>query len=50
MKINAAVINEKSGSFEIQELDLEDPRADEVLIRIVGAGVCHTDLVCRDQY
>lgn len=50
MKINAAVINEQSGSFEIQKLDLEDPRADEVLIRIVGAGVCHTDLVCRDQY
>jgi aryl-alcohol dehydrogenase len=50
MKIRAAVVHQKSGPFTVQELELESPRADEVLVRIAGAGVCHTDLVCRDQY
>ncbi len=32
----------------IEELELEEPRDDEVLVRIVGVGLCHTDLSCRD--
>ena len=43
MKINAAIIREKCGPFTIEEVDLEEPRADEVVVRVVGAGVCHTD-------
>jgi aryl-alcohol dehydrogenase len=31
-------------------LTLDDPRDDEVLVRIVGAGICHTDLIVRDQH
>jgi aryl-alcohol dehydrogenase len=31
----------------IEDLDLEQPRADEVLIRIVATGICHTDLYCH---
>jgi aryl-alcohol dehydrogenase len=50
MKIQAALIREKSGRFEIATLDLAEPRPDEVLVRIAGVGICHTDLVCRDQY
>ena len=50
MKIQAAVIREQSGSFDLTELDLAEPKDDEVLVRIVGVGICHTDLVCRDQY
>lgn len=50
MKIQAAVVREKSGPFQIAELDLADPKDDEVLVRIAGVGICHTDLVCRDQY
>jgi aryl-alcohol dehydrogenase len=50
MKIQAAVVREKSGPFALETLWLDEPRPDEVLVRIVGAGVCHTDLVCRDQY
>jgi aryl-alcohol dehydrogenase len=50
MKIKAAVVYEKGGPFTIEELDLEEPRADEVLVRVVGAGVCHTDLAVRDQH
>jgi len=50
MKITAAVVREKSGPFRIEEVDLEEPSDDEVLIRIVAVGLCHTDLVARDQY
>jgi aryl-alcohol dehydrogenase len=50
MKIKAAVVREKSGPFVFENLDLDEPRDDEVLVRVVGAGVCHTDLVAREQY
>ncbi len=49
MKILAAVVREKSGPFIIEEIELEKPRDNEVLVRVVSAGVCHTDLVCREQ-
>ena len=44
MKIQAAVIREQSGSFDLTELDLAEPKDDEVLVKIVGVGICHTDL------
>jgi aryl-alcohol dehydrogenase len=50
MKIQAAVINKQGGAFEIAALDLGEPEGDEVVVKIAGVGVCHTDLVCRDQY
>jgi len=49
IEIEAAVVHEESGAFEIEDVTLEEPRADEVLVRVVGAGVCHTDLIVRDQ-
>src|SRR5499433_4552030 len=36
--------------FEIETLDLAAPLADEVLVRIVASGICHTDLHARDGY
>ena len=50
MKIKAAVVREKSGPFLIEDIELDDPRENEVLVRIVASGLCHTDLVARDQY
>lgn len=50
LKMTAAVVREQSGPFVIETVQLEDPRDDEVLIRIAGVGMCHTDLVVRDQY
>jgi aryl-alcohol dehydrogenase len=50
MKIEAAVINKEGGAFEIEALELATPKDDEVVVKIAGVGVCHTDLVCRDQY
>lgn len=49
MKAKAAVVGEKSGKFEIAEIELAALRDDEVLVRVVGVGLCHTDLICRDQ-
>jgi aryl-alcohol dehydrogenase len=50
MKIRAAVSREKEAPFTIEEIEISEPRDDEVLVRVVGAGVCHTDLICRDQW
>jgi threonine dehydrogenase-like Zn-dependent dehydrogenase len=50
MKITAAVVPARGAPFELQELDLAGPQADEVLVRIVASGMCHTDLHARDGY
>lgn len=48
-QIRAAVVREKGGPFYLEGLTLESPRRDEVLVRIVATGMCHTDIVARDQ-
>jgi len=50
MKITAAVAREKEQPFSVEELDLEEPRAGEVVVRIVATGRCHTDLIVLDQW
>ena len=50
LTMTAAVVREKSGPFLCEQVTLEDPRDNEVLVRIAGVGMCHTDLVVRDQY
>ncbi len=44
MKTTVAVVNSQGGDFSLEEVDLEGPRADEVLVRIVATGLCHTDI------
>jgi S-(hydroxymethyl)glutathione dehydrogenase/alcohol dehydrogenase len=44
MKMRAAVLEEFGASLVVQELDLAEPKAGEVLVRLVACGVCHTDL------
>jgi S-(hydroxymethyl)glutathione dehydrogenase/alcohol dehydrogenase len=44
MKIRAAVLEEFGAPLEVQELDLAEPAAGEVLVRLEACGVCHTDL------
>jgi S-(hydroxymethyl)glutathione dehydrogenase/alcohol dehydrogenase len=44
MKIHAAVLEEFGAPLAVQELDLAEPKAGEVLVRLVACGVCHTDL------
>jgi len=50
MKITAAVVPVRSAPFEIETLDLTAPLAEEVLVRVVASGMCHTDLHARDGY
>lgn len=48
MRVQAAVATGAGQPFLLQTLELDEPRDDEVLVRIVGVGVCHTDLVFRE--
>ncbi len=43
MKTRAAVAFEKAKPLEIVEVDLEGPRAGEVLVEVKATGICHTD-------
>ena len=44
MIVDAAVLRVREGTFEVAQIELEDPREDEVLVRIVASGICHSDL------
>jgi aryl-alcohol dehydrogenase len=50
MKIQAAVSRAGTAHPNIEEVDLEEPRVDEVRVRIVATGICHTDLNCHSGY
>ncbi|MBH3424897.1 NAD(P)-dependent alcohol dehydrogenase [Pseudomonas gessardii] len=50
MHIKAAVVREAGGPFLIEDLELEAPGAGEVLVKIVACGICHTDVIIRDQF
>ena len=43
MKTRAAVAVEAGKPLEIMEVDLDGPRAGEVLVEIMATGICHTD-------
>ncbi|MFZ6047535.1 NAD(P)-dependent alcohol dehydrogenase [Pseudomonas sp. CR3202] len=48
--ILAAVTRAKGEPFRLEAARLRAPQGDEVLVRIVASGLCHTDLIIRDQY
>jgi aryl-alcohol dehydrogenase len=50
MQIQAAVVHQRSGPFVIETVELCEPRADEVIVRVVASGLCQTDLHARDGY
>lgn len=50
MQITAAVVRERSGPFVIEQIDLCDPRPDELLVQVIASGMCQTDLHGRDGY
>ncbi|HUY20256.1 MAG TPA: NAD(P)-dependent alcohol dehydrogenase [Candidatus Binataceae bacterium] len=49
MQIKAAVIRSKGGPFIVEDVELDEPRDDEILVKVVAAGMCHSDLNTRDQ-
>ena len=44
MRMRAAVLEEFGEPLVVQEVDLAEPKAGEVLVRLDACGVCHTDL------
>lgn len=49
MKTKAAVVDFPGGPFEIVELDLDGPRADEIMVKLTAVGLCHTDLTVKEM-
>jgi aryl-alcohol dehydrogenase len=49
MKITAAVARDAGAPFGLEEVELADLQPDEVLVRMVAVGICHTDVAARDQ-
>ncbi|MDQ1661834.1 MAG: aryl-alcohol dehydrogenase [Blastococcus sp.] len=45
----SAVVRDQGGPFRLEQVALSGPRPDEVLVEIVAAGMCHTDLLVRDS-
>ncbi|MBF6353455.1 NAD(P)-dependent alcohol dehydrogenase [Nocardia higoensis] len=43
----AALSRDPGEPFSLEQVTLDGPRADEILVRIVASGICHTDLVSR---
>ena len=44
MRMRAAVLEEFGEPLVVQEVELAEPKAGEVLVRLAACGVCHTDL------
>jgi aryl-alcohol dehydrogenase len=49
-KIRAAVLRKKGGPLKIESLEMEGPRDDEVLVRLVASGICRTDIDFCDDW
>ena len=47
MQITAAVFEELDAPFSVDEVEIDEPRAGEVIVRVVAAGVCHTDALAQ---
>jgi aryl-alcohol dehydrogenase len=47
MKIEAAVLREGASVPVLETVDIEEPRASEILVRVVATGICHTDIAMQ---
>jgi aryl-alcohol dehydrogenase len=45
VEIKAAVARQQGQGLTLEQVNLEAPRENEILVRVVATGVCHTDLV-----
>jgi len=44
LTIRAAVLRRRGGPLSIETLEMEGPRDEEVLVRLIASGICHTDI------
>ncbi|KAA1395992.1 NAD(P)-dependent alcohol dehydrogenase [Aeromicrobium ginsengisoli] len=49
MRIRAALVRDSDGDFTVEEVDLREPRAGEVLVKLAAVGICHTDLAIKSS-
>lgn len=49
MKISTAIVKKQGALLNIENAQLDDPKPNEVLVKIVSSGVCHTDAAGRDM-
>ncbi|MGO1737107.1 MAG: NAD(P)-dependent alcohol dehydrogenase [Leucobacter sp.] len=48
MRSIAAINREHGKPLTIGEIEVEDPRSDEVMVKVLASGICHTDTLVRD--
>ena len=46
MKMRAAVLEQLNSPLVVQDVELDDPKDHELLVRMVATGVCHSDIHC----
>ena len=46
--MKAAVLNQIPGELEIEDISVDKPGPNEVLVQVVNAGLCHSDLHFMD--
>ncbi len=47
MQVEAAVISAFGQPFEVKSLDIASPGPGEVLVKLAGVGICHSDVACQ---
>jgi len=48
MKVKPAVLYELGGRLEVEDIELADPKENEVLVKASAAGVCDSDISVID--
>nr|BFE82360.1 hypothetical protein GCM10020093_049610 [Planobispora longispora] len=47
MRVRAAILRDPGKPFTVEDVSLSDPGPGEALVRVVGVGMCHTDVLFR---
>jgi aryl-alcohol dehydrogenase len=50
LQVTAAVVGQRGAPFQLRDLELAEPAADELIVRVVASGICQTDVHGRDDY
>jgi Zn-dependent alcohol dehydrogenase len=49
MKMKAAVLYQPGKPLVVEQVELDEPREGEVMVKMAGTGVCHTDLGVQEK-
>lgn len=47
--MQAALVRAQGAHFDLVDATLDEPRDDEVIVRIAGVGICHSDIAAAEQ-